>query len=151
MIHYKDSRKKNKQGLCQYFDEKGLLARDFYYENNKKEGIAHSYYFSGKTSAQTPYKNDLKDGEQISYDDSSRVKYKQIFVENKVKSFTSFYNDGVIRRVEAYTNGKMTHGVCYAHNGDTVPYHQYYIKPEPIVGMDSLIKGVRDAFDPYNK
>lgn len=78
------------------------------------DGKAQSFYLNGRLRQEVNFKNDVKEGEQITYD------------TNRIVKRTENFKNGILEGVKAYfTNGRKDSSELY-HNGATIARRTFY-------------------------
>ncbi|PJJ60533.1 energy transducer TonB [Hymenobacter chitinivorans] len=95
-------------------------------------GSARHYNAAGKLERITPYAvmDVLKLGPETTYYDTGQLHTKDDYVGSKRNGeFVVYYPDSKVRRREIYVDDKRQSGECYAPDGSMVPFYEYRTMP----------------------
>lgn len=130
----------------------GEIKAEYFYKNNKKDGLARIYYKTGNVAKEIPYEQDKINGEARTYYPSGFIKYKQHYKNGQYVSGeqfednVSFYGKGICygdRNEFAYVkNGKIV--AAHFRDSPISRYRAFPIKQKGPQAIDENGKPVLD-------
>lgn len=139
-----------------FLDDSGIVISKELYLNDKKQGKSYFYHKNGKLKETVEYKNGLKDGKQIIYDEKEMIIEINEFIKatntdreiinrygdgrKKEGIWREYYENGNIKKEEEYKDGELNGRFWeYDENGNAILRMRY--ESGKIVSEDDIDTG----------
>lgn len=105
----------------------------YYFDTMLISGREETRYINGQLLSDISYSNieeGVREGLSIKFFEDGKMKSKVFYKENKLHdSLLTYYSSGQLKRKDAYDDGKLISGHCYAENGADTTFYDYLIMP----------------------
>uniref|UniRef100_UPI00404B47A6 hypothetical protein n=1 Tax=Flavobacterium sp. TaxID=239 RepID=UPI00404B47A6 len=115
-----------RQGVMQCFYADGTMSSENFYEAGELNGTSTVKNQLGDVVGIYNYKKDLLDGDYIEYFDGKVLKSKSTYKEGVIGDVrTTYYENGNVKSVEDFVNGKYSKNTTYFANGSISTIYNY--------------------------
>ena len=96
-----------RDGLCKYYNEKGILIATTEFQNNKYNGKYTTYYANGKKRSEVMYQDHIRNGKAFIYYEDGTLSIEETYKDNELNGEKKkYYANGKLRMENEYKNGK---------------------------------------------
>jgi len=88
-----------------------------HYKNGLSDGLQEHYFPNGQKQFSVNFKNGKLDGESVEFLESGQIKVKDIYSNDKIIQFNSWYSNGQKDREINFVEGKLTKLSWFYENG----------------------------------
>lgn len=115
-----------RQGVMQCFYANGTMSSENFYEAGELHGTSTVKNQLGDITGVFVYKNGLLDGDYIEYFDGKVLKSKSTYKDGVIGDVrTTYYENGQVKSVENFVNGKYSKNTTYFANGSLSTIYSY--------------------------
>jgi hypothetical protein len=124
------------------------------YEDNVEGTQRTTYYIDNtiyKRDQFSNYKKRILNGTSESWHKNGAKQTLSIYIKGKQEGIqTRYFENGQVKRLENFKNGKFVDGKCFDQNGTEIDFFPYYVKPEFPGGMKAFYDYVANNFKSPN-
>lgn len=120
---------RKKEGEWLFFDNKGILSRREFYEDDVLNGTATVYYIDGKVAKEATFENGLEQDTVREYFPDGSLKYVANYIDGNPDSTVTFYHPNGKIRLQGKYRDAVRHGKWVHFDDREIPlkWEFYYL------------------------